>query len=1019
MLRIRAGALRAIWLAVAVIAAPALADTSKVLVTPLARSAAFWFRLDEVAPNLFSATDPGPWLQVGRWAILEWRVPGTSTWKRAQDFVRVQSDRFHTPAEPVDPRMATMLFGLQEGKTYEYRVRFEGAGYPNSVFTGTFTTLTTDVPHGATASVTITKDTPNIRNAIKAVLGSESTPQTNKVIEFAGTAPGVRTIIRQTIASYYEPSSYAFMWKGTADGWLTLQTKAGHNVVFDGSDAAYDVINAKKWVLYTDANITASQNIYRTAVQYFDPANPESTFDPTKPLRPKPMNAYYETTPGGDAWRMQDVSPGRDSVTTAGNLDPSKGLPTLSFRAVNTPNEGEFCGDGGYLYVHLQNGIDPNTVYMKIPVLKSPLDLSTTQYLRIENIKMQYFRGPGNGNNAVFGGMHLDNANNIIIEGCEFKGLGMCLGNRVSTGSEKRNIIIKNNRFLERGLCPEKSPTTGKWTGTQWEHMKTSVEECHAIYLRGFGVSVLDNTFIGMNNGITSDTVPQRNPGEAPVYDATQNAHSECWEIDNNSFDRITDDCVEMETWAVCVAATRNNMVRCYDGWSVAPLLGGPQYFLRNTWVGRGEYEFSGYKQHMTKFGNDDPGDVGYKLFANNTEVNVNDDPNGKVLTGISCSGASYNTHIYNNYIASDAYPVEWGDGTLGYPHIFNGNRYIAKRMSVAFPGYGTSNCVALGRVSPRQGEDGYIRVAKSWNDWQMGKDVRAGYNWPGYQANPTDLSAYLHSTHSAVLPWMHDPDSKYSEGTHTLTDPLNGNFKPLNGSDAVGLGVPLPNITLDCGPGWATFEESARPTAGAVPGSGGASKPNLPPVVTLPQDVKGNPGVPIPVTITYSDPDGTVTSISAAVSDAVGATVPSTWENNGAGTAKITFTPAAVGTFRMAAVAQDDRGATTVAQIDIPVTPAELPGGSLTISMTPSKLNPKPGEPVIYTVVVVNPTARTMKGVVLQQAVPTELTLNAASAMLDGKPATITVGSGYFTLPLGDMAPNATHTITVTTVLK
>ncbi|HEY3413855.1 MAG TPA: hypothetical protein VGM51_12505 [Armatimonadota bacterium] len=1018
MFRINAGALRAIWLSIAVIAAPALADTSKVLVTPLARSAAFWFRLDEVAPNLYSGTAPAPWMEVGRWAILEWRVPGTTAWKRAQDFVRVQSDRFRVPAEVVDPRMATMLFGLEEGKTYEYRVRFEGAGYPSTVFTGTFTTLTTTVPHGTTATVTITKDTPNISAAIKAALGSDTTPQTNKVIEIAGTAMGVRTVIRKPIASYYETGSLPFTYKGTSDGWLTLQTKAGHDVVFDGSDADYDVVNAGKWVRYTSSTVPASQNIYRTVVQYYDPANPNVNFAAGTALRPKPMMVFFEKSPGTDGFRLSDVSPGRTSADEQFNPIPTNGIATLNERATGTPNEGAFSAQDGFLYVHLQNGIDPNTVYMKIPVLKSPLDLSSTQYVRVEGLKIQYFRGPGDGW-ALFGGLHMDNATNVIIEGCEFKGLGTCLGNRTAFSSVKQNIVIKGNRFLERGLCPERNTTTGEWRGTLWNHMKTSQEEGYAIMLRGFGISVLDNTFIGMNNGVTSGTTPQTNAGQAPVYDATQSAHSEAWEIDNNAFQQITDDCLEMETWAVCVAATRNRMSICYDGWSVAPLTGGPQYFLRNTWVGRGEYQFSGYKQHMTKFGNDDPGDTGYKLCANNTDFSVNDNPTGTVLTGISASGASYNTYIYNNYIACDAYPVEWGDGTLGYPHIFNGNRYYAKRMADVFPGYGTSNCVALGRVSPKQGEIGYMRVSHTWNDWQMGKDVRSGYNWPAYQANPTDLAAYLHSTHSVLLPWTHDPDSKFSEGTHTLTDPLNGNFKPVNGSDAVGLGVPLANITVDCGPGWTAYEEAGRPTAGAVPGTGGASVPNMPPVITLPQNLTGSPGTAIPVSISYSDPDDTVTSISAAVSDSAGSVLPSTWENNGAGSAKITFTPPSVGTWRVAAIAQDDKGATTVAQIDIPVNPAQLPGGSLTISMTPSRQNAKPGEPIVYTVVVINPTSRPMTGVVLKQAIPAQVTLNAASAMLDGKPATITVGSGYFTLPLGDMAPNAQHSITITTVLK
>ena len=175
--------------------------------------------------------------------------------------------------------------------------------------------------------------------------------------------------------------------------------------------------------------------------------------------------------------------------------------------------------------------------------------------------------------------------------------------------------------------------------------------------------------------------------------------------------------------------------------------------------------------------------------------------------------------------------------------------------------------------------------------------------------------------------------------------------------------------------------------------------------------------GVSVP--ITYAASEGAITSVVAGVTAPGEASAVSTLTGKTATGAAVTFTPITVGTYNVMATVMDDRGSTTSAQTTVAISPSQLPGGSLTVSMTPSKQNPKPGEPVIYTVIVSNPTDRIMKDIVLKQAVPPQVILNAASAMLDGKAATITAGSGYFTLPLGDMAPKAQHTITVTTVLK
>ncbi|HEY3267262.1 MAG TPA: hypothetical protein VGM37_10075 [Armatimonadota bacterium] len=1004
-------------LAVAVLAAaPLRAQTPPVVVVPLARSCAFQLRLDQIAPTLYDAKVHGPLMDPAHRAALQWRKLGDATWKKGQDFVRVQADRWSNQVP--EPRMATMIFGLKEDETYEYRVSFQGAGLPTEAYTGKFTTRGVNVPHGDAPTLRITTATANPSTAIKAVL-STTAANKNAVIQLDpnkdGAGKPVRTIFRTPLTSFYDVGTLPFSYSGAADGWLTLQGAPGADIVLDGSDPEYDVVGKGMWIPCTDSalGITASHRIYRTKAQFFDPANPNKPFKPGDALRPRPMQMYFEKESGGDAWRLLDLLPG--TIYGPDGKYTSTGLASLRDRAVESPSVASFTADSsGYVYVRLNNGIDPNTVAMKIAVYMACLDISHASYVRVENIKFQYFRG---WMITAHGGIHLDNVEHLIIENCGFKGLGYSIGNRVAAHTPRRDIVIKNCTFTERGNYPEWNAASGTWDGPVWDKVKGGKEDQHPIYMVANQLSVLDCYFQGSFNGITSEIAPQF--ADSTDFSYPTNAHAECWEIDNNRFFGISDDCVEVETYAVCIAATRNTIERSYKGWSVAPLIGGPQYFLRNTFIGRGEYGDLSYKQAMTKFGNDDPSDTGYKLCANNTDINVNDSPTGPPLVGLSCSGATYNTYVYNNYVACDAYPVDWGDGALGYPHVFNGNRYVAKRRAARFPGYGPSDCIAVAARVWRQGETRGVRVSHSWEDWQQGKDVREGVSYPGYQASPSDMTAYIHSLHSDTLPWMHDPDSRYSDGLHSLVDPYHGDFRPKPDSDAIGAGVPLANITYDCGPGWTAYEEAGRPTAGALTtGVPVTPRPNQAPSVNVAAGTAGYTGAALSVVVSYSDVDGSVAALTASVKDATGAAVASTLTNPGAGAATVAFTPSKPGVYSISATATDDKGAAASAIGTATVADAPVLSGNVTVTMTASG-NAKPGEVVTYTIVCINSSNRVATGATLTQSIPAEMVVNAGAARMDGAAVSASLSAGKISVALGDMAPGSMHTITVPAYVK
>jgi uncharacterized repeat protein (TIGR01451 family) len=1024
-------------------------------------------------------------------AALQWRQLGDTTWKQAMDFVRVTSRSDLNPQYyPIsDPRLATMLFGLREGKTYEYRVTVYAPGYPTDSVTGQFTTLTSDVPGGSGKTVVLSSTGDDYYTQLKAALGNPETVNPGVNIQFAGnvdsTGKPVPTLVRRQIASVYDPVTSEgvfkpFSWSGTPAAWLTLGVAPGHDVTFDGSDPAFDVKGAGLWEPVPDGTtltdfkgapvvIPASAHIYRTKA-------------PVVYNRPV-QSLYYETERGGSAWRLlwfTAIPAGTASTNQALPdglrarwIDPSAGdsggyLMSNGISDLLTAaqcNSGAFCHHtDGRLYVYLQGGKDPETVYVKIPYLNSPLDIgpimptSTVHNVKVVGLKFQYFRGPWSGVSLQYepkndeGGISLGNGDGIVFQDCVLKGVGSAFCQRCSSSDFRRNVVIKHCTITQRGLAPEYDADKNTWIGPKWNYVKLSVQEEIAISFCGRGLSVLDSTIEGWNDGVT--------PGggnDYPVadYSGNQTAYCEGMEVDNCTFRNIVDDCFEPTDFNVCVAATNNTLRRSYKGCSIPRAQGGPIYFLRNKWLGQGEFVAFADRQAPTKFGHPSVPDTAFKLLANNTFVNNYVQQTGvsgtQTLVGISGSGNSYNISAINNYVACDGDAIDWAYGSLGYDHIFDYNVYIERHPGQQPAQYSPSWAGSWGThgIPMTQGDDPYaqngngFRYYKSFQSWQTGhNDHGIGANMPGYTGavpgsivETTTGGCNYYNTNYPAQPvrWMHDSHGhNYDNQAYDLVGfptgagaPVNGmdvsetfDFHPKTGGWALGAGTPIPNVTFNCGPGWAADEEGSTPTVGAYPGTAGTAAPHTPPTVSIAAGVTGAPLDSISVPLTYGASEGAVASVTVGVTGPDGTVLPSTATNKTDTAATVVFTPTIVGMYTIVATVVDDRGASASAEGSVTVGPKQLPGGSITVSMTPSKTDARPGEPIVYTVVITNPTGRKMAGVFLKQDIPPHVTVNVASAMYDGKPTNIALGTGYFRYYLGTMMPNTQHTLTFTAII-
>ncbi len=839
--------------------------TFPVVVRPLARGAAFTFDLDDL--GLYSTTSYGPWIQPGE-ARLEWSTDGVD-WKRGPDFVRVQSDRVDSSEVPgalPDPRMAAMLFGLSEGVTYHYQVTLSGGSYPDVIpTTGTFTSLTSNPPIGATKTVvTVSESTDSA--TLQAAVAAAFTGGASHVEIQSASGPGVATKVRATLGVLTQI--------GTAGAWKRLSVHPDHDVVFDGSTPAYDVIGGGMWSAYTDATkgVDAAKGWYRSAttmtrpwaVRYQKPG--ESTgilaLDVTRGESwDTGTSAGLETAVGGAITSCAvDISanstrlyvylnhwPGLtlgDYVTISGTTDARA---HGTFKVVNGTKNG-FPDGPNVLQLELPAPLasDLNATggtmapvgYCSTILNRAALDGaawvwdSATGYLYLRlhggvdpntvQVKIpaltelldihdsQYLQVDGltvQFYGGWGGGIGLLSVDDIVLKNNFFTGTGMIAGAQSNVASRKNRVVIQGNTLIERGLGADLDAGI---TRPQWSWTKASAQEQIAIDLKGVSVSILDNTIQGPVNGISAGGSMDRTKDQT-VYNTYPEAH----EYDNNTFIGIPDDAIEPEQWGVNHSYTRNTFIRCYKGVSTAPVIGGPFYILRNKWLGTGEYPTD--KQAFLKMGRNDPGDSGYKLVAHNSVVNINADTGGVALAGFANTGSNFNSFFFNNYLAVDNTPIDFNYGGLGYPHEFDYNRYrVARWDSFNVDRY---KSFALHLASTRQGEASSGRSTNKnyagFVEWQNGVPGFLGTPMPGADSDPATIpQTPVTGTLGGVYAyhWLHDPNSTWSEGTNEL-DPTT--WEPLDTTGWPEARV-MYGVNTDLGPGWTAFRETV-PTVGAV----------------------------------------------------------------------------------------------------------------------------------------------------------------------------------------------------------
>lgn len=951
-------------------------------------------------------------------SVIEWRTPG-GTWKKAQPLTRVMND-YRTTTRPPTPLMATIILGLEEGQTYEVRATLTGAGYAGTPSSPqTFTTLTSTPPSATGAVIPVTVDenttTAQVYGAINAAL-SATDPAANagKVVEIRSAhGPGVRTVVRAAIAAHYAGAGGYWKWSGTPNAWLTLRVAPGHNVIFEGSNPAYDTTGKDLWEPYTDdaLGITPAHGIFRT-----------------KSTLAQPWVVYVEETPDDIPARLPDVTSGR-SWQTFGNdsRQYSTGLATLKERAAAGEYAFAYHTDNR-VYLRLPGGADPDTVRVKFPGIGSCLDIglsdsSPVRNVVVEGLRIQNFMGSSAAYMAS-GGLGAQACDGIVFRNCDVRGCVEYLKPKSSAGLTRNNIVVKSCLFREKFHADR----------IAWYHYKYSVQENVAVNMTARCFSMLDTTVQGVFNGWSSTGTQ---PG---VWDGSQTSCSEAVEIDGCTFEDIGDDAIEPEQFGIGFAFTRNVFRRCYKGVSMAPVSGGPVYVVRNIWHGRGEFARTADKQVFTKFGNDDPGDTAYKLCANNTVVNLNDDEaKGKVLVGLANSGKTLNAHIWNNYVSSDGFSIDFGYGSVVPPFRLDGNVYRQRRPTVNLPAIGSSGAPVGTQISPPVGQPGLDGRLATQYWYYMGLDrgafavVKRSVNDPGettaeggnrcFSSDAAGFAAWQKGTpnlgSAAGVPfpagdWLFDPHSHFYTGSHELVDPAGGDFRPVSGSTAIGAGQHLDNITRDVGPGWAAVDESSKtqPTAGALLAGEGITQQTMRVSVTGP--TAGTTGQPVSGTFTVTGTGGALPTVEGTVTTPSGVSpltlTTSTWS----------FTPAEAGSHTVSITARTASGQANATHVVSVAGNGTTKTGEITVVYTTSPAKAKPGETVTVTLTALNATDRTVTAVTVVETLPRGLRVVAGSARLDGAAVTLNTDTqGRIVVPLGDMAPGTTHTLSLQGVIE
>jgi parallel beta-helix repeat protein len=260
-----------------------------------------------------------------------------------------------------------------------------------------------------------------------------------------------------------------------------------------------------------------------------------------------------------------------------------------SLAALSASGTPGFYANGTALSVHLAGGANPATVPMTISRQNVALTISGS-FVYVVGLTLQHY-GLGDYAKAIY----IRDGSDNLVQGCRFLLNDLGIGIK---GAAHRNVI-QDNEF---------SDTIAGWT---WEDVKDEGNlETGGVRLYspvdGRGLVIRRNKFHNFFDGL----------GICPESSAAASNETDLY--DNESYD-LGDDGVETDGQCVNVRIWGNHFHDSLAGISLAPVMGGPVYCLRNQiyLTGAGKSE-EGYTGLPFKFNSGD-GDSGAIYLLHNT----------------------------------------------------------------------------------------------------------------------------------------------------------------------------------------------------------------------------------------------------------------------------------------------------------------------------------------------------------------------------------------------------------------
>jgi|GEM_PF-1068003 len=394
---------------------------------------------------------------------------------------------------------------------------------------------------------------------------------------WAGASASTRTEI--TIPSPVRTLAVAPNGSGTACSNATpcalsqalSQAQAGDEVLL-----AAGTYHAGSLTVSRSGTVTAPIVIRGTTGAILDGADPES----------------FTWTPGaGGVFSTTVNQPDPHLVLAQGQrLYPYADLASVtSLAATNTPG---FYADGTSVAVHLAGDADPTNASLRVSRYNTALTI-TGSYVYVLNLTFQNY-GLGDYAKAIY----IRDGNDNLIKGCRFITNDLGIGLK---GNTNRNVA-EDNEF---------SDTISGWT---WEDVKAegNLETGGLRFYSpdaGRGNVIRRNEFHGFFDGL----------GICPEESSAVTNETDFYE--NQTYDN-GDDGVETDGRCANVRLWKNVIHDTLSGISLAPVIDGPIYCLRNRMylLGAGHSE-AGYSGLSFKFNSGDGSSGSIYLFHNTVDA--------------------------------------------------------------------------------------------------------------------------------------------------------------------------------------------------------------------------------------------------------------------------------------------------------------------------------------------------------------------------------------------------------------